>query len=104
MNGLYFTGHWIGISGTMDSHSELHLEHLPWPISVLTFNGAVNALRTGDDMTAILRDPDVVGNLCQLLGNQPNLRYEVRQIDTDYCIQVFKGCQNREGTFTDRTP
>ncbi len=75
----------------MDSHYHIHLEHLPWPVSVLTFNGAVSAMRNGDDMIATLRDPDVVGNICQLLGCLSDLHYEVRQIDGDYHIQVVKG-------------
>ena len=79
----------------MGNHDHLHLEHLPRPVSVLKFNGAVGAMRTGDDMTATLRDPDVVGNLCQLLGGQSDLLYEVRQRDADYCIQVLKGRSGR---------
>jgi len=74
----------------MGSHYQLDLEHLPWPVNVLKFNGAVSDMRNGDDMTATLRDPDVVGNLCQLLGSQADLLYEVRQTDSEYRIKVVK--------------
>ena len=77
--------------GIMGSHYHIQLGHLPWPVSVLTFNGAVSAMRSGDDMIATIRDPDVVGNICLLLGNQPDLRYEVREADAQYHIQVIKG-------------
>ena len=75
----------------MGNHYQLHLEHYPWPVSLLKFNGAISAMRTGDDMIATLRDPDVFGNICMLLGNQPDLDYEVRQTDAEYRIQVIKG-------------
>ena len=76
--------------GIMGSHYQLDLEHLPWPVSVLKFNGTVSDMRSGDDMTATLRDPDVVGNLCQLLGSQADLHYEVRRTDSEYRIKVVK--------------
>ena len=79
----------------MSSLYQLHLEHLPWPISVLKFNGAVSALRAGDVMIATVQDMDVVGNICQLLGSQPDLRYEIQKTDAAYRIQVVKGKPNR---------
>ena len=75
----------------MGSHYHLHLEHHPWPVSLLKFNGAVSALQSGDDMIVTMRDPDVVGNICLLLGSQPDLHYEVRQNHAHYHIQVVKG-------------
>jgi TusA-related sulfurtransferase len=77
--------------GIMGSHYHIDLEHLPWPVSVLKFNGTVSDMRSGDDMTATLRDPDVVGNLCQLLSSQADLLYEVQQTDSEFRIKVVKG-------------
>ena len=74
----------------MGSLYHIQLEHLPWPVSVLKFNGAVSAMRTGDEMTASLQDPDVLGNICQLLGSRPDLLYEVQQTGEEYRIQVVK--------------
>ena len=83
-------------TGIMDRHNHLHLENLPWPVSVLTFNGAVRAMRTGDELTATLRDPDVVGNLCLLLGSQADLQYDVRQTAAGFRIEVARGgCPGR---------
>ncbi len=79
----------------MGSHYQLHLEHIPWPISVLKFNNAVSAMRTGDDMIVTMRDPDVVENICQLLGSRSDLHYEAQQNDAEYSIHVVKGKPGR---------
>ena len=77
----------------MCRHLQLHLEDLPWPVSVLKFNQVVHDMQPGDDMIATMIDADVVGNLQQLLGCQPELRFEVSRTDADYCIRVIKaGC------------
>jgi hypothetical protein len=47
-------------------------------------------MQPGDDMTATIRDADVVGNLQQLLRSQPTLHFDVSQTDADYRIRVTK--------------
>ena len=75
----------------MGSHYRLHLEQFPWPVSVLNFNRTLDAMQPGDDLIATMLDPDVVGNLRQLLGSQPGLRYTVWLTEAEYRIQVIKG-------------
>jgi TusA-related sulfurtransferase len=79
-----------GKAGTMVGHHQLHLEDLPWPLSVLNFNRALDTLKPGDDMQVTLRDPDVVGNLRQLLGSLPGLSYDIKRIGETFRILVVK--------------
>jgi TusA-related sulfurtransferase len=74
----------------MCRHLQIHLEDLPWPVNVLKFNQVVYDMQPGDDMTATIRDADVVGNLQQLLRSQPTLHFDVSQTDADYRIRVTK--------------
>ena len=68
----------------------INLAYLPWPMNVLKFNRVVHALQTGDKMIARINDADVVGNLRQLLGNRPDLDFNVSQTDRNYRIRVTK--------------
>ena len=74
----------------MGVHHQLHLEDLPWPLSVLDFNRALDALKPGDDMQVTVTDPDVVGNLRQLLGSLPGLSYDIKRIGETFRILVAK--------------
>ncbi|WP_319522763.1 hypothetical protein [uncultured Desulfosarcina sp.] len=74
----------------MGGHHQLHLEDLPWPLSVLNFNQALDAMQSGDDMQVTVRDPDVVGNLRQLLGSLPGLIYNIEKIGETFRILVAK--------------
>jgi TusA-related sulfurtransferase len=74
----------------MGGHHQLHLEDLPWPLSVLNFNRALDALKPGDAMHVTVIDSDVVGNLRQLLGSLPGLSYEIKRIGETFRILVAK--------------
>jgi len=78
----------------MGGHHQLHLEDLPWPLSVLNFNRALDALKPGDNMHVTVIDPDVVGNLRQLLGSLPGLSYDIAKIDQKFRILVVKGAND----------
>lgn len=83
-----------GKAGTMGGHHQLHLEDLPWPLSVLNFNRALDALEPGDAMHVTVIDADVVGNLRQLLASLPGLSYDIQRIGEKFRIRVVKGTAN----------
>lgn len=74
----------------MCRHHHIHLEDIPWPVSVLKFNQAVDELQAGDGMIATTRDADVVGNLELLLSGRSGLHFEVFQRGAAYCIRVTR--------------
>lgn len=74
----------------MEPH-HIHLEDFPWPVSVLKFNQAIDAMLPGDDMLATFKDPDVVGNAKQLLCSKPNMIFNVIRTDKNFCIRIHKG-------------
>ncbi|BBO70180.1 hypothetical protein DSCA_41100 [Desulfosarcina alkanivorans] len=74
----------------MCRHLHINLEDLPWPVNVLKFNQMVHDMQPGDDVTATIKDADVVDNLQQLLGNRAGLHFDVFQAETDYRIRVTK--------------
>jgi TusA-related sulfurtransferase len=78
----------------MGGHHHLHLEDLPWPLSVLNFNRALDALKPGDAMHVSVIDADVVGNLRQLLASLPGLRYDIQRSDEKFRILVVKKAAN----------
>jgi TusA-related sulfurtransferase len=78
-------------ASTMGAHHQLHLEEFPWPLSVLNFNRAVDAMQPGDHLSVTVSDPDVVGNLRQLLGSLPGLRHDIQRIGETFRILVVKG-------------
>ena len=54
-------------------------------------------MQPGDDMVATIRDVTVVGNLQQLMGSQPELRFDVSRMDEDYLIRVIKAGSGDSG-------
>ena len=74
----------------MCRHFHLDLDALPWPVSLLKFNQAVDTLRAGETLSANLCDADIVGNLERLMTCQPTLDFEVVRTERGFHVRVAR--------------
>ena len=68
----------------------LDLDALPWPVSLLKFNQAVDTLRAGETLSATLCDAVIVGNLELLIKRQPTLDFEAVRTERGFHVRVAR--------------
>ena len=66
------------------------VRHVARLVTGMSANRALEALKPGDDMHVTVIDPDVVGNLRQLMGSLPGLNYDIKRIGEKFRILVAK--------------